>query len=94
MSDSSTNLANRLARHPELHERIETILNIMESTGDELKRADDAERQIIETLRQMGHDALTGWAGQRVERAAEQGQQEPTWRPAGQKNSTGTAPTV
>lgn len=93
MSDNTTNLANRLARHPELHERIEALLNIVESTGDDLKRADEAERQVIKTLREMGHDALSGWAGQQVKQASQQGQQVPAWRPAGQKNSTGTAPT-
>ncbi len=85
-------LANRLARHPELHERIEAILNIVESTGDDLKRADDAERQIIDTLRQLGHDTLSGWAGQRVEQVTEQSQQESAWRSAGKKNSIGTVP--
>jgi hypothetical protein len=93
MSDSPTNLAKRIARHPALQERIEAILNIMESTGDDLKRADDAERQIIETLRQLGHDALSGWAEQREEASAQQGRGESGWRPMGQKNSTGTAPT-
>lgn len=62
MLDKPTQLAQRLARHPALQERIESILNIMESSGDDLKRADEAERQIIETLRQLGHDALSGWA--------------------------------
>ena len=93
MSDSPTKLAHRLARHPALQERIEAILNIMESGGDDLKRADEAERQIIETLRQLGHDALSGWAEQHEAAAAEQGQQEPGWRPMGQKNFTGTVPT-
>lgn len=93
MSDSPTNLANRLARHPALQERIESILNIMESTGDDLKRADDAERQMIDTLRQLGHDALSGWAQHQEEVSAQQGRAEPDWRPMGQKNSTGTAPT-
>jgi len=93
MSDSPTTLANRIARHPALQERIEAILNIVESSGDDVKLADEAERQIIETLRQLGHDALSGWAEQREERAAEQGRQEPDWRPMGQKNSTGTVPT-
>lgn len=93
MPTKPTQLAQRLARHPALQERIEAILNIMESEGDDLKRADEAERQIIETLRQLGHDALSGWAGQHEAVAAEQGRQEPDWRPMGEKNSTGTAPT-
>ncbi len=93
MPDTPTILAQRIARHPGLQERIEAILNIVESSGDELKLADEAERQLIETLRQLGHDALSGWAEQREEAAAEQGRQEPGWRPMGQKNSTGTAPT-
>ena len=45
MSDKPTQLAQRLARHPALQERLESILNIMESSGDDLKRADEAERQ-------------------------------------------------
>ena len=93
MPDSATKLAQRLARHPALQERIEAILKIMESEGDDLKRADEAEQQIIEALRQLGHDALSGWAEQHESAAAEQGRKEPGWRPMGQKNSTGTAPT-
>ncbi len=91
MSDSATNLGRRIARHPGLQARIEAILNIMESSGDELKLADEAERQIIETLRQMGHEALLGWAEQRVEATARQGRE--VGRSMGKKNSTGTAPT-
>jgi hypothetical protein len=93
MLDKPTQLAQRLARHPALQERLESILNIMESNGDDLKRADEAERQIIETLRQLGHDALSGWAERHEEAAAEEGRQAAGWRPMGQKNSTGTVPT-
>jgi len=93
MSDKPTQLAQRLARHPALQERIESILTIMESSSDDLKRADEAERQIIETLRQLGHDALSGWAQRHEEATADQGRQAAGWRPMGQKNSTGTVPT-
>lgn len=68
MLDKPTQLAQRLARHPALQERLESILNIMESNGDDLKRADEAEQQIIETLHQLGHDALSGWADRHEER--------------------------
>ena len=62
-------------------------------TGDDLKRADEAERQIIETLRQLGHNTLSGLAQQHEEAAADQGQQAAGWRSMGQENSTGIAPT-
>jgi hypothetical protein len=60
-------------------------LNIMESSGDDLKRADEAERQITETLRQLEHDALSGWAQRHEEAAADQSRQEAGWRPMGKK---------
>lgn len=91
---TSSDITDRLSRHPQLQKRIEHILDIMESSGDDLQRADEAERQIIELMRQMGHDALSGWADQRTEQAAEQGRDREDWRSAGEKNSTGTAPTV
>lgn len=87
-------ITERLAHHPDLQKRVESILDIMESSGVDLRRADEAERQIIELVRQMGHDALSGWAKGRVEEEAKRVEQREDWRRAGEKNSTGTAPTV
>lgn len=89
-----TALLERLAHHPELQKRVEGILDIMESSGDDLKSADEAERQITELIRKMGHEALAGWAEQRVAQATKQGEETEGWRRAGEKNSTGIAPTV
>lgn len=44
MLDKPTQLAQRLTRHPALQERIDSILTIMESSDEDLKRADEAER--------------------------------------------------
>ena len=53
-------LAARLDRHPELHARLERLLDLVENTGGDLKRADEAERRAIEELRVMGQEILTG----------------------------------
>jgi len=66
----------------------------MESSGANLKRVDEAERQITELVRRMGHDALSGWAEVRVAEEEKPLEQSAGWRSAGEKNSTGTAPTV
>ena len=55
-------LAARLDRHPELHARLERLLDLVENTGGDLKRADEAERRAIEELRVMGQEILRGWA--------------------------------
>lgn len=93
MPNDSRSLEERLSAHPELHAKIEQLIGVVESTGDDLARADEAERQVIETLREMGHDALSAWASRRVEQAALHSSNDSELRPQGQKNSTGVAPT-
>lgn len=60
-------LASRLDRHPELHARLERLLDLVENTGGDLKRADEAERRAIEELRVMGQENLRGWAQRRAD---------------------------
>ena len=60
-------LAARLDRHPELHARLERLLDLVENTGGDLKRADEAERRAIEELRVMGQEILRGWAQRRAD---------------------------
>ena len=93
MSHDSRSLEERLSCHPELHEKIEQLLSVVESTGDDLARADEAERQVIKTLREMGHDALSAWATRRISQTSAQSDNDPALRSCGQKNSTGAAPT-
>ena len=93
MPNNSRSLEERLSDHPELHEKIEQLLSVVESTGKDLERADEAERQVIQTLRQMGKDALSAWAGRRISQTSAQSNRDPALRICGQKNSTGVAPT-
>ena len=47
-------VAEHLECHPALKARMERILDVVENSSRDLRRADDAERQAIEELRQMG----------------------------------------
>jgi len=52
----------RLNQHPKLRNRMEALLNIVENTAGDCKKADDAEEHVIDELRKMGNDALHCWA--------------------------------
>lgn len=62
-------LTSRLNRHPALRTRVESLLNVVENTGGDCSRADDAERSVIEELRKMGNDALQSWGTAVTEKA-------------------------
>jgi len=54
-------LEERLEAHPGMKERIERMLSVMENSSGNIEKANEAERQIFEELRQMGQSALIGW---------------------------------
>ena len=60
--DRKPNLEERLKEYPELKAKIETMLGIIENAGGDVEKAAEAERRIIEELRQMGNDVLHSWA--------------------------------
>lgn len=55
-------LEERLKAHPELKERVERLLVVVENASGDIEKANEAERRVFEELRQMGQEALTGWA--------------------------------
>ena len=65
MSVSSEEMSARLERHPVLRARMARLLDLVENTGGDVKRADEAERRAIEELRVLGQELLKDW-GQRV----------------------------
>lgn len=93
MPIDSLSLEERLSLHPQLHQKIEQLVSVVESTGDDCALADEAERQVIEVLRQMGQEALSAWANQRIEHTSAHSNNNPALRSCGQKNSTGAPPT-
>lgn len=55
---SNNSLEERLAAYPQLRERIEKLVDVMENSTGDVVLADEAERRVIEEVRQMGQDVL------------------------------------
>ena len=55
-------LDERLADYPELRERLDALVRIVENAEGDALKADDAEEQVFQEIRQLGRSALQGWA--------------------------------
>jgi hypothetical protein len=82
---------NRLNQHPELRERVENLLNVVENAAGDCTKADDAEQHVIEELRKMGNEALHSWANKAIQKTTETlKNQEAKFHGNGKKKSAGT----
>jgi len=52
--------------------RFEGMLDVIENAAGDVEKAAEAERRVIEELRQMGHEALHGWARRQQQKKEEQ----------------------
>ncbi len=76
MNEQDIALIERLNQQPQLRERMEVILNIVENMDGDCTRANDAEQYLIDEIRKMGNDALTCWANNAVKTGTKKLQQE------------------
>ena len=65
-------LEERLKQYPELKTKIETMLAIIENAGGDVEKAAEAERRIIEEMRQLGSEVLHSWARRQQEKKEEE----------------------
>jgi hypothetical protein len=87
-------LLARLKKHPQLRGRIERLVDLVEDVGDDLRKADEAERRVIEEVRRLGQEVLEGWAeGQVTKRAEALDRTSGVWC-EGKKHCAGTAPSA
>jgi hypothetical protein len=70
---------------------MEERLAVVENAEGDIKRVSEAERRVMEEVRQMGHEALSSWALGQVEKVSEEADKKEGVRHAGKKNSAGTA---
>jgi uncharacterized membrane-anchored protein len=80
----------RLREYPELRERLEVLLGVVENADGDVVKADEAEQRVVEELRQMGQAALQGWARRKHERIVKECQGRADLTSNGKKNSAGT----
>lgn len=71
MSDYANSIEERLNRHPVLKNRVESLLNIIENSSGNIDTADNAEKRVVEELRQMGNEMLNDWASEQESIAVE-----------------------
>jgi hypothetical protein len=64
-------LSERIQEHPELWERIERMLDLVENAGGDVVKAAEAERQVGEELQQLGQEVLQAWAERQQQRQME-----------------------
>src|SRR5580704_8358265 len=74
---SDRELMRRLGEYPELKAKIEAMLAIIENAGGDVEKAAEAERRIIEELRQMGNEVLHGWARRQQQKKEEEYNTQP-----------------
>ena len=89
---SDTELLSSLNRHPLLKARLEVLLSVVEDAGDDLAKADAAERRVIDELRQLGNEVLSAWAEKRIDQVSRRPPQTggQVLARSGEKNCTGT----
>jgi hypothetical protein len=70
-----------LRHHPELRARFQSILDLTRNADGPVQTAAAVEEQLIEALRQLGHESMNQWAVQAEQRvSAELQQQDATVR--------------
>ena len=55
-------LSERLEAYPELKIHLEELLDVVEDVNGTLRKADDAEIQVVKNMRKMGSSILHEWA--------------------------------
>ncbi len=77
--------------HPLLRDRMEMLLRVVENAAGDVEKADEAERLVIEEIRQMGNAALQRWAENQHKKKVEEFEKSKRGSRRRKKNSTGTA---
>ena len=92
---SDEDLVRKLSAHPDLRNRVESLVLAVDDEAGELKEADAAEMRVIEEMRRMGQEALQAWAARQVDKTSQElGKSGEPARREGKKNCAGTPPSV
>jgi len=89
-SSRKRSLEERLKDQPEFRARVERMLDVIENAAGDIEKAAEAERRVIEELRQMGNEVLHGWARRQQQKKEEKFDSKPGVNRKEKKTSTGT----
>jgi hypothetical protein len=79
LTPEESHLIEQLRQHPEIRDRVRSILDIAGNEEGPLKTADQVEELLIEEMRRLGHVTMTQWAVQAEARVSTELQsQDPT----------------
>ena len=70
LSQSELRLIKELRKHPEMLERVQSILDITSNKDGSDKKADEVEDLLVQEMRQLGHASLSEWAVQTEEQTS------------------------
>jgi transposase len=70
VSQSEAQFLERLRQHPEMMERVQSILDIAYNTEGPLKSADQIEELLIQEMRRLGNTSMHQWATQAEQRVS------------------------
>ena len=62
LTQEETRLIEQLRQHPEIMDRVQSILAIARNAEGPLKTADEVEELVIQEMRRLGHVTLSQWA--------------------------------
>lgn len=91
-NERADDLNERLNRHPELRDKVEELLDIVDNKSGYANHADDAEDLICAELRGMGQRALQDWAERKHERVVWESENRSELTKKEKRGSTGTPP--
>jgi hypothetical protein len=101
MSNSSDSLDERTKRfvaklqeHPELQERFEGVMRLVENADGDTLTADDAEQRVVEELQLLGREALQCWAQRKATGLEHEYDGRRDYQRKEKKDSTGKRATV
>jgi len=81
LKPAEARLIEQLRQHPEMMERVQSILEITGSSTGRLKTADEVEELLIQEMRQLGNRSMSQWARHAEERVSKElKEQDPTVR--------------
>jgi hypothetical protein len=81
LSPSEMQVIEQLRAHPEMMERLQSVLDIIRNADGPLKSADEVEELLVQEMRHWGSTSMQQWALQAQERVSQELKaQDPTVR--------------